>query len=501
MGRDRRPAPLKWFFSRNQKPETISELEIQNFIVLVISLENLTFRYPQQSIPALQDLTLSLAEPGVYLFSGPTGCGKSTLGLILAGAIPHIIHGSLSGVVLVAGREPASVPLRQTARQVGLLLQDVDNQMVTDRVEDEIAFGMENLAVPPRAMPGRLLAALRQVQAEHLSGRRLETLSAGERQRVMVAALLVLGQRVLILDEPLAYLDRPAAAGLLQLLARLGQEGITCLVLEHRRSLVLPLSRQEICLAQGRLAAGPPTPPALPPFRPTPASGLPAVRVTHVTFAWQPDSPCLEDISWEIEAGQSLVVLGNNGAGKTTLLKLLAGLRHPQSGTIAICGQTWRGRQARDLRRQVALVLQHPAQQLRLPTVAQELAWGAASPAAAAREIAALGLTGLEGRHPHSLSSGQKRRVTVAAALAREPRVLLLDEPTVGQDDGNLTILLQRLAAFVQAGGTLITATHDVRAASYLGHKVLLLCPPHSTFGGSALASAFFASPLGSQPV
>lgn len=443
----------------------------------MISLQRLSCRYPQQAAPALRDLTLTLAEPGVYLVSGPTGCGKSTLGLILAGAIPHVIRAEVAGTVQVAGQEPASTPLPHLARQVGLLLQNVDSQMVTDRVEDEIAFGLENLAVPPAEMKSKCLTALRLVEGEPLLHRRLDTLSAGERQRVMLAALLVLGQRVLILDEPLAYLDRQASARLLRLLQALAQQGILCLVLEHRRSLVLPLARQEICLAEGLLLPAPPDPPRL--------------RLRQVTFAWPAAPPCLLSLSLEVRAGQSLVILGDNGAGKTTFLKLLAGLYRPQEGTITVHteqpGRLWRRPQ-----NHLALVLQNPVQQLRLPTVAQEVAWGAASPAAVAREIAALGLTGLEDRHPHSLSSGQKRRLTLAAALAREPQILLLDEPTVGQDDANLTILLHRLADYVQAGGTLITATHDVRAASSLGQQVLVLAHGIATAGGPELSNAFF---------
>lgn len=457
----------------------------------MIALHQVSFRYPHQEQKALQDISLRLPESGLYLISGPTGCGKSTLGLILAGAIPHIIRGCLNGDVRVAGLNPAALPLRQVARQVGMLLQNVDSQMVTEQVEDEIAFGLENLAVPPAAMQSQVLAALRQVQGEHLLKRRLATLSAGERQRVMLAALLVLGQRVLILDEPLAYLDRRAAVELLRLLARLVNQGITCLVLEHRRALLQPLVRQELGLLQGRLLAQPPEPPVLPPPLPPMPGGSPRLRLEQVTFAWPGASPCLKDISFEVNAGQSLVLLGDNGAGKTTLLKLIAGLYQPQKGTLVFPGLS-PGRRRRQLQQDVALVLQNPAQQLRLPTVYQEVAWGAANPAAADKEIDALGLAGLADRHPYALSSGQQRRVTLAAALARKPQILLLDEPTVGHDDANLSILLQRLAAYVQEGGTLVTATHDVRAASFLGQQVLILAQGGAASGGPELAARYF---------
>lgn len=458
---------------------------------MVIRAKKLSFRYPLQEKPALTALDLDLG-PGAYLISGATGSGKSTLGLILAGAIPHLIRGELTGTVEVAGVHPPHVPVRQLARRVGLLLQNVESQIFTDRVADEVAFGLENLAIPPREISHRIAEALARVGAAGLKDRRLATLSAGERQRVMLAALLTLGQEVLILDEPLAYLDRTATQALLAVIASLTARGTTCLLLEHRRELVRPVIHGEVCLHHGSRVSrfpGAPLPSPLPAEVP---AGEVVLSLNRVSFGWQQGRPLFRELTLAVQAGRSLVLLGDNGAGKTTLLKLAAGLVPVQAGGMQFLGRPWGRRRPGPLPRELAFVLQNPHHQLRLPTVWEEVAWGAVNKEVAAAEMAALGLAGLEGRHPHALSSGQKRRLTLAAALARRPQVLLLDEPTVGQDDGSLALVLARLKDFVAQGGALVTATHDLRAARVLAQSVLLLDRGRALTGGPELVPAFF---------
>ena len=462
----------------------------------MIRVEDLWFRYHHQESPALNGISLEIPEGGVILVSGPTGCGKSTLGLALTGAIPQIIKGDLKGRISVGTLNPTVVSLRHMVRHIGLLLQNVESQMVTDRVEDEVAFGLENLAMAPREMPQRIFQALQKVRAEHLQNRGLVSLSAGERQRVMLAALLALGQQVLILDEPLAYLDRQAVSALMALVSHLGDAGHTCIILEHRRNLVLPVARTEIPLSQGKLALHPVQELDLSPLAVDSKRGEPALTFDRVTFGWNRSTTLFQDLSMEITTGQSLVVLGDNGAGKTSLLKLAMGILSPLSGRIWVENLARNALTFKKSAQNTALVLQNPAHQLRLPTVQQEVTWATASPELAVREIEALGLRGLEERHPHSLSSGQKRRVTLAAALARRPRLLLLDEPTVGQDDANLKIVLSRLGDFVQEGGALVTATHDFRAAHFLGQIILLIEQGRSVQGSRDLTADYFQTPV-----
>lgn len=458
----------------------------------MIRVEGLSCRHPCQSSAALDRLTLEVGAGELLLLSGPTGSGKSTLGLCLCGAIPRVLHAEVSGRVEVGGIDPARVPIRELASRIGLLAQDVESQLFTDRVDDEVAFGLENLGVPAAEMAGRVDRALAEVGAARLRGRGIATLSSGERQRVAVAAVLALGQGILVLDEPLAYLDRAGAARLLETLAALARRGTAVVVLEHRRDLVLPFADRELWLHGGRRCPG-----AAPDHEFPSAAGLARggpcrLAFAGVEFGWGA-APLFEWVSCEVAAGERAVLIGDNGTGKTTLLRLALGLARAHRGRVATCGHDAGATPTRQLARRAALVLQNPDHQLHLPTVAEEVSWGAV-PAAAEREVETLGLRGLEARHPHSLSTGQKRRVTLAAALARAPDLLLLDEPSVGQDDGSLARVLGRLGEYVAAGGALVAATHDRRVARSLARRVLCLARGRLTTGGPDLMEHHFAA-------
>ncbi len=443
----------------------------------MITVEGLTYRYAGQPDDALRGLSVNVPEGSFVLVSGPTGSGKSTLAQALCGAIPHLLHGRLQGRVEVNGQDVATTPVRGLARFVGMLMQNVEWQTFTDAVDDEVAFGLENLGVAPEEMPLRVADALGAVGAGHLSGRKIDMLSTGERQRTMLAALLAMEQKVLILDEPLAYLDRRAAAELVVLLRRLAGIGRTVLVLEHRLDLLRPHVDQELHLRDGRLDESSnwnpeEELPRCPPARP----GDVLLAYREVAFAWPGASASVfSDVSFEVRAGESVVMLGDNGTGKTTLLKIALGLHRPSAGQVVTIGLDAYRTKTRRLADDAALVLQNPDHQLHLPTVAEEVGWAAANPAEAARLITGLGLSGLEAKHPQSLSVGQKRRVTIAAALARRPRVLLLDEPSVGQDDESLALVLRELGASVASGGALLTATHDPRVVRALAHRTVVL--------------------------
>ncbi len=461
----------------------------------MIRVKDLRVVYPDQPKAALTGMDLRVAAGERVLISGPTGCGKSTLGLALCGAIPAVIPGRLTGSVHLDGRSVRNRPMRDTARILGLLLQHVGHQIFTDRVDDEIAFGLENFNRPPERMAESIRFALNRVAASHLADRFLNTLSAGERQRVMLAALLALDQPVLVLDEPLAYLDAAAQRRFPDLTARLSRSGKTLLVFEHRRDLLQPGVDREIAMSDGRTA--PPaavssemTFPAVLPARP----GEIVLDAEEVRFGWaRRAAPLLTDLSFSVRQGESVVLLGENGAGKTTLLSLMMGLRRFTSGIIHTCGRPVHRTRPERLAGPAGFLFQHPDHQLYLARVKDEVFMQAADSAAAARELTELDLAGLTERHPRSLSMGQKRRLTIAAALARQPRLLLLDEPSVGQDDRNLARIIHRLSRFVQEGGALLTATHDLRFARAMAHRVLILKNGCLREEGSEAVSRFFS--------
>jgi energy-coupling factor transport system ATP-binding protein len=443
----------------------------------MIRVKDLRVVYPDQPRAALTGMDLSMEAGERVLISGPTGCGKSTLGLALCGAIPGLIPGRLTGAVHLDGRSVLHRPMRETARVLGFLLQHVAHQVFTDRVDDEIAFGLENFNRPPDRMAECIRTALNRVEASHLADRSLNTLSAGERQRVMLAALLALDQPVLVLDEPLAYLDAAAQRRFPDLTARLSRAGKTLLVFEHRRDLLRPGVDREIAMSGGRTASPAAASaemrfPEVPPAR----TGEIVLTAEGVNFAWsRRAAPLLKALSFAVRKGESVVLLGENGAGKTTLFSLVTGLRKSTSGVIHTCGHPVHRTRPERLACRAGFLFQHPDHQLYLARVKDEVFMQAGDSAAAARELAELDLEGLTERHPRSLSMGQKRRLTIAAALARQPQLLLLDEPSVGQDDRNLARIIHRLSRFLQEGGALLTATHDARFARAMAHRVLIL--------------------------
>ena len=439
----------------------------------MIAAEDLRCWRGAAAAPALVLDRLHVPAGSLHLLSGPTGCGKSTVALIACGAIPQVLGGRVTGTVAIAGCDPRTTPVAALAERLALLQQDPESGLVTDRADDEVAFPLENRRWATADIGPAVAAALAAAGAEHLATRRLATLSCGELQRVALAAALAVRPSALVLDEPLAFLDAAAATALLARLRTLADAGHAVLVIEHRRDLVRPIADAETRL--GGSDAPPPPPAAADQPGPT------VLAVRGLRLARQ-GRTLLDHLDLELPAGGALVLAGANGSGKTSLLLALLGLLPAAAERLDLAGLDPRRISPRRLGAIAALVLQNPDHQLRMPTVAEEVAWGAASTADRDAELAALDLAPLAARHPLSLSLGQRRRLTLAAALARRPRLLLLDEPTVGQDDAGLARLLARLAAFRADGGCLIAATHDRRAARALAATSLRREPPAHRF-------------------
>jgi energy-coupling factor transporter ATP-binding protein EcfA2 len=496
-------------------------------ILTNVALESVSFGYPNHSNLALSDVNWHIDEGEFVLVAGVSGSGKSTLLRCLNGLIPHFSGGRFAGEVTVRGFDTKAYGPRVLSREVGFVFQDPEAQMVTERVEDEIVFGMEQLGVPPLTMRKRAEEVLDLLGIAGLRDRDLATLSGGERQRVAVASALALQPRVLVLDEPTSQLDPWGAEDVLTALTRLNEDlGLTVVLAEHRLERVIGhADRMRLLVEMGEvidgtprgvLAAGPaemappivclskalgwsplaltikegrqaarhdvriPVPPAVDPAN---LCGVPPILAINSLTAGFGKTDVLRDIDLTIAPGELVALMGRNGSGKTTLLRSIMGFHRPSSGQIEIAGREASGLDPADIARDVGYVPQDPTALLFAETVAGELAFtlnrhpnGHTSRALDSSELlASLELEHLQDQHPRDLSVGERERTALAAILVAGPRLLLADEPTRGMDyvrKAELGRLLKRLAA---EGMAIVMATHDVEMVANVASRVILL--------------------------
>ena len=467
-----------------------------------IELKNVNFSYDGKT--KILENTDFIAEYGeVTLLSGHSGEGKSTLMYIVSGIIPNVNYGELSGEVRVGGESIMGGKMAEICRRVGVVLQNADEQIVQKIVEDEIAFGCENLAFPPEKIQKQIDIVCDLMKLD--KKRKCRTLSGGQKQRLITASTLAMGQKIIILDEPLANLDKDGAAMLMGTLRSLAKAGYCVIVIEHRLDMVLPFvdavwhiggrtvkrveNRREYLASQtAKIKDG------CPAF----TGKAPLFKLENVTFSVKKEREILKNVSLEIPKGGRTVLLGENGCGKTTIMRLIARLYKPTGGSITqYVDEKFRQKSkgSRAWYQKVGVVYQNPDYQLFMPTVRQEISFGAKSEEYAAEIAELFGVKHLWERHPQSLSEGQKRRVSIAAVAACEPEVLLLDEPTVGQDYDGLCRMVEILNKLhMQSGNTMITITHDVRCAEALCDRAYLIAGGVvAERGGKELVRKYFA--------
>jgi energy-coupling factor transport system ATP-binding protein len=448
----------------------------------------------------------------VLLVVGPSASGKSTLALALAGLIPNEIPAVMTGHLEIEGHEVRELGPVGVAARVGLVLQDPGSQIVMERVGDDVAFGLENRAWPPPDMRTRVPEALEAVGLAGLDRRRSRRLSGGQQQRLALAGALAPSPGLLILDEPTANLDPDGAASLVAVLADLRASRSTTIVLiEHRVEDAWPLADVILALdGDGRaIDVGAPADVATRSGKAMAAAGtwLPAaiedaietaqerqdgmqggvrssigsdiVRATDVRFAYEPGLPVLREASLSAAEGERIALVGANASGKSTLGRLLVGLLRPDRGSVLLDGVDPSRMSAADLARQAGYVFQDPERQFLAERVGDEVALGL-TPAETTRvpdlmDRLGLPLDRFAERSPYRLSGGEQRRLSLACILVRRPRVLVLDEPTFGQDRRGYASLLGILGEHLDTGVCLITATHDERFVRDVADRIVAL--------------------------
>lgn len=465
-----------------------------------IELKKVSFSYEGFAETVLKEVDFAVDYGEVALLSGLSGEGKSTLLSIVAGIIPNIVRGEIKGEVLVDGKNTAGQKLSETCRKVGVVLQNADSQIIHKIVEAEIAFGCENFALPPTKIGAQIDRVCTLLKLD--KNARTRSLSGGQKQRLITASTLATGQKILILDEPLANLDVEGAEELMNILRALAGAGYAVLVVEHRLDMVLPFvdtvwnirqgvvdkveNKKQYLLSQAVTIGDNSSPHE---------RGGKLFSLNAVAFSVK-GKEILKDVNFDIFGGERLLLLGENGCGKTTLLRLIARLYKPTGGAILQTLDKKFGSRKRSRKwfKNVGVVYQNPNYQLFMPTVEKEIGFNAESGEYAEKIIGLFGLENLRGRHPQSLSEGQKRRVSIAAVAAGNPKVLLLDEPTVGQDYKGLCELVKILDELHDSSGnTMITITHDMRCAEALCDRAVVIADGVvKEQGGKELAHSYF---------
>ena len=478
-----------------------------------MTVAGLTYRYPGKSRPVIENINLSIESGELLAVIGSSGCGKSTFLRCLTGLIPQASEGEMQGRVEICGLDTRLHPLSELATVANMVFQDPDTGFFCSTVEDEIAFGPRNLGLDNGDVRRRIEFALGGTGIEHLRTRRVVDLSGGEKQRLAIASALSMMPKVLVLDEPTSDLDRGGARSTVEVLQSLRTRyGMTVVVAEHRFDdlsrylnrvvvmekgrIVADGSRDDIFNGQRRLlgelgilAPHEEAPFPSPIINHTGCSGLcelkkdirardTILRVNGVAFNYPHGQQVLRDISFEIGRGELVALLGANGAGKTTLANLIAGILKPCRGDILMNGV---GKPNGNLARRVGLLFQNPSRQLFCDSVLQEVEFGPKNMRFAdfvergQEMLRSFGLETYADADPHHLSEGEKQRLATASILATNPSLLILDEPTTGQDWGHLKALMDMLRVHVSKGMSVLLITHDVRLAMEYASRAMIM--------------------------
>ena len=492
----------------------------------VIAFTHFGFQYTAQAEPTLYDIDLTVSKGEKVLIAGPSGCGKSTLAHCINGLIPNSYPGKATGELTIGGRDAKTMGLFDLSQIVGTVLQDSDGQFIGLTVAEDMAFALENECMPQKEMKDLVAEIAKVVDVERVLGSAPQEISGGQKQRVALGGVMVSGVDVLLFDEPLANLDPAAGKKAVELIDEIQKKtGCAVIIIEHRLEDVLHRKVDRIVLmGEGRiLYDGDPDsllcgellsqsgireplyvtalkyagvtltkenrPAFLPELRLSevqknrvkewfhrqPAGAPeeerpPLLKVENLSFSYHPGRKTLKNISVTIRKGEMVSIVGTNGAGKSTFSKLLCGFEKPEEGTLTFDGRDLGALSIKERADFVGYVMQNPNQMISKTQIFDEVALGLrnrgiAEEAVRARVEETLKICGL---YPFrnwpvsALSYGQKKRVTIASILVLRPEMILLDEPTAGQDLAHYTQIMDFLAQLNRAGTTVVLITHDM---------------------------------------
>ena len=476
-------------------------------------VENLSFRYRDRQGTAIHNISFRANLGEVLLIAGASGCGKTTLIRCINGLIPRSYKGEINGRIEVFGEEVKDWPLSRISQKIGTVLQDPERQILGTKVLNEVAFGLENLNVPREEILQRVDEALDFLKISHLRERETFNLSGGEKQKVALAGVLAMRPSILLLDEPLASLDPASAQDTLDTVRFLADHGMTVLMVEHRVEDVLRIHPERVMfMSEGEIrylgnlsglskvvnyrevklpaediverAKQDPPPLEIKVLPGATANGAneALVRFEDVTFGYESNIEVLHGINLEIKRGDVIAILGPNGAGKTTFVKHAIGLLKPKAGRVLVNGRDTKEASVAQIASTLGYVFQSPSHMLFAPTVSEELSFGPKNLKHAKEQIElevkeALKIVNLSDKEqdpPLALSFGQQKRVSIAAILAMRSRILVMDEPTAGQDYQNYLSFMDSILE-LPTFEAILFITHDVDLAVIYANRVLMI--------------------------
>lgn len=510
-----------------------------------IEIENLWWKYATSKEWVLKNISIKIRKGEFLGIVGPSGAGKTTLCLCMSGLIPLRSKGLMNGKLLIKGLDTKNTLLQEIINKVGIVFQDPDTQLVTMSVEDEIAFPLENMNLPRKEIEERVEEALRMVGLEEYREKYPYELSGGQKQRLAIASILALKPEILILDEPTSDLDPIGKKEVFSILSKLREKyKVTLIVVEHNTEELAKYADRIAFLYNGEIIKiDSPNkffkdieflkdkgvyPPQVSEFfyyskivndkgkfpitleeainiikekidinilknsinynkfniQKNKKFGEEIINVKDLFYKYPDGTIALNKLSFKVNKGEFLAIIGQNGSGKTTLAKNLVGLLKPTSGEVEVFGENTKNISVSDLATKIGYVYQNPDHQLFSPTVYEECAYGLRNLGFNEKEIKErieetlniMGLNGLENIEPFMLSKGQRQRLALAATLVLKPEVIIVDEPTTGQDMRQSEAIMKLLDKLNKDGKTIIVITHNMRiVAEYIERTIVLM--------------------------
>lgn len=444
-----------------------------------VHVENFSFRYEDDWV--FQNISFSLFKGEVVAVVGPSGSGKTTLSYCLTGIIPHRIRGERRGVVKLGENDISKVSFQEIVRRINIVMQNYEMQIFGLTVEEDIVFALENLGLDQHEIDARMNWILREFDLERYREYLVSSLSGGFRQRLSIASTIVLEPDFLIMDDPVANLDWRGILNLKKIILRLKSRGTGILLTSRRlkgledvidKVIRLGKSHSEETIIRRDLGAMENRSVQLT------ENDSKIISVRGVWFKYH-EEDVLKDINLTVNRGEVLALMGANGSGKTTLAKHLNGLLKPTKGVVKVSGLDTRKYSVAELSKYVGYVFQNPDRHITKETVWEEAIFGCENhglPLEKATEaLKLLNLFDKKDRPPYKLSMGEKIRLSIASVLAMDPEVIILDEPTTGQDDITLRILGNIIIQLSNQGKTIILITHDTDFALQVSNRVVLI--------------------------